>query len=178
MATNYEFLTIVGKHYKSIKLCFQTNVNSLKLLFDEDIFHDTIMKCAEAYKDSDTDIKKIKAYLWISYKTNLINKLERYKPMESLEELKDFDIIDIEYLPEMDELLDVVQFELYNKFDSDIVNAWFEHVVNNKTYEDIEKTFNIHNLHYQFKKIRNYIRTELPLKNKRFKDLLNILTDI
>jgi hypothetical protein len=98
--------------------------------------------------------------------------------MESLEELKDFDIIDIEYLPEMDELLDVVQFELYNKFDSDIVNAWFEHVVNNKTYEDIEKTFNIHNLHYQFKKIRNYIRTELPLKNKRFKDLLNILTDI
>ena len=175
MATNYEFLRMVNEHYKEIKNCFILNVSKMKMIFDEDVFHDTIIKCGEIYKDDANDYKKIKAYLWVSYKTNLINKLERTKKMESFEELVDFDIIDEEYIPEMDEMMDIVQYELYQEFDADIVNIWFKHIMENKEYDELEEESGINNIHYQFKKIRKYIRYELPKKNKRFKEIMDVL---
>lgn len=175
MATNQEFLRVVNEHYKEIKKSFILNVSKLKMSFDEDIFHDTIIKCGEVYKDDTKDYKKVKAYLWVSYKTNLINKLERTKRMESFEELTNFDIIDEEYIPEMDEMMDIVQYELYQEFEADVVNIWFKHILENKDYNELEAESGIHNIHYQFKKIRKYIRYELPKKNRRFKEIMNIL---
>jgi hypothetical protein len=96
MATNYGFLEMVSGHYKEIKQCFILNTNKLKIEFDEDVFHDTIIKCGEIYKDDTNDYKKEKAYLWVSYKSNVLNKLERNKRMECFEELTDLDIIDEE----------------------------------------------------------------------------------
>lgn len=174
MAANYEFLRMVNEHYKEIKNMFILNVNKLKMSFDEDIFHDTIIKCGEVYKDDTNDYKKIKAYLWVSYKTNLINKLERTKRMESFEELTDFDIIDEDYIPEMDEMMDIVRYELYQEFNADIVNIWFKHIIENKEYDELEEESEIHNIHYQFKKIRKFIRYELPKKNKRFKEIMDV----
>ena len=125
------------------------NTNKLKIDFDEDVFHDTIIKCGEIYKDDTNDYKKVKAYLWVSYKTNVLNKLERTKRMECFEELKDFDIIDEEYIPEMDEMMDIVRYELYQEFDAEIVNLWFKHIVENKEYKELEEESGIHNIHYQ-----------------------------
>jgi hypothetical protein len=42
-------------------------------------------------------------------------------------------------------------------------------------YEDIEKESGITNVHYQFKRIRKYIREEIPEKNPRFKELMRTL---
>jgi hypothetical protein len=174
MATNYGFLEMVSGHYKEIKQCFILNTNKLKIEFDEDVFHDTIIKCGEIYKDDTNDYKKVKAYLWVSYKTNVLNKLERTKRMECFEELTDFDIIDEEYIPEMDEMMDIVRYELYQEFDAEIVNLWFKHIVENKEYKELEEESGIHNIHYQFKRIRKFIRYEMPLKNKRFKEIMDI----
>ena len=175
MATNYDFLEMVGRNYEDIKKLFEINSKSQKMDFNEDIFHDSIMKSAEQYKDDANDYKKVKAYLWVAYRTNMINIIERTKPMECFEDLIDFDIVDEEYVPEMDDLYDIVRMELYEEFDCDIVNLWFEHVCNNKKYEELEAISGIHNIHYQFKKIRNFIRNEIPLKNERFNEILNIL---
>lgn len=174
MATNYGFLEIVSGHYKEIKQCFILNTNKLKIEFDEDVFHDTIIKCGEIYKDDTNDYKKVKAYLWVSYKTNVLNKLKRTKRMECFEELTDFDNIDEEYIPEMDEMMDIVRYELYQEFDADIVDLWFKHIVENKEYKELEEECGIHNIHYQFKRIRKFIRYEMPLKNKRFKEIMDI----
>lgn len=174
MAINYRFLEMVSGHYQEIKQSFILNINKLKLDFNEDVFHDTIMKCAETYKDDANDYMKVKAYLWVSYKTNLINKLERTKRMDYFEELGDVDITHEEYVPEMDEMMDIVRYELYQEFDADIVNLWFKHIVENKEYKELEKESGIHNIHYRFKRIRKFIRYEMPLKNKRFKEIMDI----
>lgn len=174
MAISYRFLEMVSGHYQEIKQSFILNINKLKLDFNEDVFHDTIMKCAEIYKDDANDYTKVKAYLWVSYKTNLINKLERTKRMDYFEELGDVDIIYEEYVPEMDEMMDIVQHELYQEFDRETVDIWFKHIIEKKEYKELEEESGIHNIHYRFKKIRNFIRHELPLKNHRFKEIMDV----
>ena len=41
-----------------------------------------------------------------------------------------------------------------------------------KEYEEIEEEYGIKNVHYQFKKIRKFIRTELPKRNAKFVELV------
>lgn len=172
MATNYAFMEMVAKHYNEIKKTFIINVQALKMEFNEDIFHDTILKCSATYKDDIKDFKKIKAYLWVSYKINVLNKLQRTKHMENIDELEGFDIIDDIYIPEIDEIFDIVREELTNKFGEFSTNIWLEHIIMEKEYEEIEEEYGINNVHYLFKKIRKYIRTEIPKKNPKFKELI------
>ena len=172
MATNYAFMERVAEHYNEIKKSFIVNAQALKMEFDEDIFHDTLLKCSVTYKDDIDDFKKIKAYLWVSYKINVLNKLQRTKHMENIDELIDFDIIDEEYVPEIDEMFDMVREELTLEFGEYITNIWFEHIVLEKEYEEIEEEYGIKNVHYQFKKIRKFIRTELPKRNAKFVELV------
>lgn len=172
MATSEGFLRVVGEHYDEIKTKLKINAQTIKMPFDEDVFHDTIIKCSEIYKDDVNDYKKVKGYLWVSYKINILNKTQRTRHMENIDELVDFDIIDEEYVSEMDEFYDLVKEELMKVFDEKIVNLWFEHVCNGKQYDEIE---GVNNVHYQFKKIRTYIRNEIAVNNERFIELAKIL---
>lgn len=172
MARDCAFMGQIAEHYNEIKKTFIINAQALKMEFDEDVFHDTLLRCSITYKDDINDFKKIKAYLWVSYKINVLNKKQRTKRGENIDELTDFDIIDEVYVPEIDEIYDMVREELTNEFGEQLTNIWFEHVVLNKEYEELEQQYNIHNIHYLFKKIRKYIRTELPKKNKQFLELI------
>ena len=95
--------------------------------------------------------------------------------MENIDELEGFDIIDEEYVPEMDELFELVRNELYKEFGQEISDIWLRHVTMNESYEKLQAESNLHNMHYQFKKIRKYIRTELPKKSVKFNELLGAL---
>lgn len=165
----------VSKNYKEIKSAFLANSHTLKMQFDEDVFHDTLLCCCKCYKDDTNDLKKVKAYFWVSYKTNMLKKALSNKPIDYFEDMKEFDMMDEEYVPEMDELADMVKNELELEFGEYVANLWLRHVVLDLTYEEIEKESNIHNVHYTFKKIRNFIRQELPKKNPRFKEIVRNL---
>lgn len=175
MATNEVFMERVAEHYYEIKKSFMINAQAMKMEFNEDIFHDTLLKCSVTYKDDVDDYKKIKAYLWVSYKINVLNKLQRTKHMEDIDSLVDFDIIDEEYIPEIDEMFEIVRTALTEEFGEYITNIWFEHIVMEKEYEDIEEEYGIKNVHYQFKKIRKFIRTELPKRNRKFAEIVRNL---
>jgi hypothetical protein len=175
MATNNAFMERVADKYSEIKKTFTINAQALKMEFNEDIFHDTLLKCSVTYRDDVNDFKKIKAYLWVSYKINVLNKMQRTKRMENIDELEGFDIIDEVYNPEIDELFEIVRTELYDKFGEFITDVWFEHIILEKEYDEIEEEYGIKNIHYQFKKIRKYIRTEIPKKNKKFIEIVHNL---
>lgn len=168
-------MEMVADNYSEIKKSFTINTQALKMEFNEDIFHDTLLRCSVTYRDDVNDFKKIKAYLWVSYKINVLNKMQRTKRMENIDELEGFDIIDEVYNPEIDELFEIVRTELYDKFGEFITDIWFEHVILEKEYEEIEEEYDIKNVHYQFKKIRKYIRTEIPKKNKKFNEIVRNL---
>ena len=175
MAFNYEFMRIISSQYDAIKKSFQLNMSKTKIEFNEDVFHDTLLKCCETYKDDNADIKKMKAYFWMAFKTNMLNMVQRRKHIEDIDSLRNFDIIDDEYIMEIDEFVEIVRDELYMEFGKEVSDLWLKHVANNEHYESLEKESGVENIHYQFKKIRKYIREELPKKNKRFKELLATL---
>ena len=175
MAFNYEFMRVISSQYDAIKKSFQLNMSNLKTNFSEDEFQDTFLKCCETYKDDNTDIKKMKAYFWTAFKTNTLNKKERSKHFEDIDSLVDFDIIDDEYVGEIDEFVEIAKKELYSEFGKEISDLWLKHVEKDIPYDEIEKESCIQNIHYQFKKIRKYIREELSKKNIRFKELLGVL---
>ena len=142
--------------------------------FDEDIFQDTLIKCSETYKDDVSDIKKIKAYFWTAFKTNTINCNQRRKRVEDIDATP-VDIIDEEYMEEIDEFVEIAKDALYGEFGEEITDLWLRHVTKDEEYEDLARESGINNIHYQFKKIRKYIREELPKKNQRFKEIMGIL---
>lgn len=174
MKPNVVFLQKLGEKYEEIKKLFIVNMKKEKMEFDEDLFQETLIKCSETYKDDVNDMKKIKAYFWVAFRTNTIKKLSRQKHFEDIDEI-DFDIIDEEYNPDVDEFVDIAKQELYDKFGEGLTNLWLRHVCESLDYEDIEKESGITNVHYQFKRIRKYIREEIPEKNPRFKELMRTL---
>lgn len=174
MLPNYEYLNQISLRYDEIKKSFQMNISKLKMNFDEDIFQDTLIKCSETYKDDVSDIKKIKAYFWTAFKTNTINCNQRRKRVEDIDATP-VDIIDEEYMEEIDEFVEIAKNALYAEFGEEITDLWLRHVTKDEEYEDLARESGINNIHYQFKKIRKYIREELPKKNQRFKEIMGIL---
>lgn len=175
MAFNYEFMEAISSQYDEIKKSFQLNMSKLKTEFSEDVFQDTLLKCCETYKDNNKDLKKMKAYFWMAFKINTLNKIQRRKHIEDIDSLVGFDIIDEEYIIEIDEFVEIVKDELYNEFGKEIADLWLKHAAQDTSYEKIEEESGIQNVHYLFKKIRKYIREEIPKKNVRFRELFMIL---
>ena len=174
MLPNYEYLNQISLHYEEIKKTFQVNMSKLKMKFDEDIFQDTLIKCSETYKDDVSDIKKIKAYFWTAFKTNTINCNQRRKRVEDIDATP-VDIIDEEYMEEIDEFVEIAKNALYGEFGEEITNLWLRHIIKDEEYDDLEKESGINNIHYRFKKIRKFIREELPKRDRRFKEIMGIL---
>ena len=174
MLPNYEYLNQISSRYDEIKKSFQMNISKLKMNFDEDIFQDTLIKCSETYKDDVSDIKKVKAYFWTAFKTNTINCNQRRKRVEDIDATP-VDIIDEESMEEIDEFVEIAKNALYGEFGEEITDLWLRHVTKDEEYEDLARESGINNIHYQFKKIRKYIREELPKKNQRFKEIMGIL---
>ena len=175
MLPNYEYLNQISSRYDEIKKSFQMNISKLKMNFDEDIFQDTLIKCSETYKDDVSDIKKVKAYFWMAFKQNTLNYTQRKKRTEDIDSYSGLDIIDEEYMEEIDEFVEIAKDALYGEFGEEITDLWLRHVTKDEEYEDLAKESGINNIHYQFKKIRKYIREELPKKNQRFKEIMGIL---
>lgn len=175
MNTELTFLDMVSKNYDSIRKMLIINSLKLKVSFDEDLFHDTLLKCSRSYKDDINNINKIKNYIWVAFRKNTSKALVRKKVLENIDDLQDFDIIDEDYIVEMDELYDIIKEELIAEFGEEITDLWFRHVGLEETYDVLEAESGIKNIHYQFKKIRKYIREEILTKNIRVSEIVDVL---
>lgn len=145
------------------------------LPFNEDVFHDTLMKCDATYKDDVNDIIKVRAYFWTAFKMNTIKHYSRLKPTVDITECYALGLADEEYESDIDEFVDIVKESLYEEFGQELSDIWLRHVEKGDTYDELKDDCPVKNIHYQFKKIRKFIREELPKKNPRFREMLNTL---
>lgn len=152
-----QFINFVNDNYFDIKNKFLT-ATSLNTI-NEDIFHDTVLKCYDLLNEDKIDINNTQnamAYLFASYRMNLYrNRLyANNKPKMNLLE------VDLECNNNIDYICDIHTLNtiLIDKFDAKLVEMFFNFMLGD-TIPNLQRKYNTNNLKYQFKKIRNYINT-------------------
>lgn len=68
------FLDIVADEYDSLKESFNTQIRSAGMVFDEDIYGETMIKCQEQIGSVEMRRDCAVAYFWKSFKTNTIRE--------------------------------------------------------------------------------------------------------
>ena len=152
-----QFINYINDNYFDIKNKFLTAI-SLNTI-NEDIFHDTIIKCYDLLNENKIDInngQNARAYLFASYRMNLYrNKLyANNKPKLNLLD------VDLEYNNNTDYICDIhmLNDKLLSEFDDKTIEMFFNFMLGD-TIPNLQRKYNVKNLKYQFKKIRNYINT-------------------
>lgn len=120
---NRKFIDTVADDYDAIKARFKAWTGLNKMGFDEDIFHDTILRCGETFASEDTSKEVCLQYLWKSYKNNLVRETQysRNRNRESLDGAEDVPCEDPTFT---DELLK----ELTEAFPEEDMNLFFDYI--------------------------------------------------
>lgn len=157
---------------------FKKNIKKMatqnNIMFDEDVFMDTIIRCATTFSNKNATNKDIDMYFWMAFKQNSFSKFSRNK----LRDTVSFDNIDINifnenYNSDIDNILDLIKDEVINKFGENIYNAWILHICNEYTYTQLEENgYKGLNLHNDFRQIKRFIKQKLIKNNKILKELL------
>lgn len=173
---NNIFFRSVNNRFKSFKTKIKRLSHQSKIVFDEDIFMDTIIRCYETFSNCQATDDDIDNYFWKAYKLNLYSSFSKSSNVSeiSIEECDSpFNIIGDEYNSEIDEIVSLIKEEVKEKFGYKIFDSWILHICNGYTYEDLENEgYSDLNLHNEFKKIKRYILNNFIKKNNKIKNLL------
>ena len=168
------FLHNVSPNFKLFKDKMEGRARKNKIPFSEDVFMDTLLKCAMAFSKENASNIDIDNYFWKAFKYNSFSYFTRDKFRDNIN-LDDFedDIIDEEYNPDIDEIVDLIKQEVKKEFGPQIYDAWLLHVCNNYTYDELKRCgYEGLNLHNEFRQIKRYICQKFANENKTFNRLL------
>lgn len=161
ISSNYELIK------KSVKRDLRGN---RKLEFDEDVFHDTLLKCMEKYSDIKfNNDEEFISYIIVSFKTNLKrDKLYAVNSKRYDGEIEDFEseFKDISYEKtniDTDNLINQINVE----FGEDSKNKFVDWLINQLTIKDINEKYNCNNSRYIIDKIKEYIKENYNINDFR-----------
>lgn len=151
MKTN--FRVFISSNYKKMKQIVQRNCWKLGMKFNEDIYNDMILKCLQVAPD---DIIDYSGYMIMAYNNAYWNKLKKLVPTELSTDnepsAEDTNSID----------LDIIYKKIHNKFGS-ILLSLFKKWLSGWSVREIEELSGKDKLTYQFKKIKDCIKTEFAM---------------
>lgn len=172
---------IMEKRFHEIKNNFKRASARHNLVFDDDIFIDTYIKCSEFLINKKMTEEQVIQYFWTAFVNNIKKtyRKSKYKLVKiELEENGNLipeinDIIDEPYDDRRYRIFDTIIENIKQKFSEDEYNAWYLHFVENKTYEELNKLNYNMNFHNVFRNINNYIKIKLPKENQEYKMLID-----
>lgn len=149
------FLNFIGANFRKLSNVFKKRMEKNNLPFDEDLFSDTILKCNEKLKDKNLSDDEIMGYFWMAFKTNTIREFKylRNNTINKIPDVSDDDNED-DYVTEK---FNRVTKLIIDKFGEELYRLFMLHV-NGLSYDKLMRETKIHNLKYQFRKIREYVR--------------------
>ena len=154
-------LLFIGKNYELIKKSLKKELRKNRNLeFDEDVFHDTLLKCIEKYNELkfQTDEEFI-AYIIVSFKTNLKReKLYAVNAKRYDGEIEDFDSVfeDNDSKSNMD--TNILIEKICKVFGEDTKNKMVDWLINQMTIEEINNKYNCNNARYTIDKVKKFIK--------------------
>jgi hypothetical protein len=140
---------------KTIKYAKKCNID-----FDEDIFMDTILHCAEVCPDECYDNASIDNYFWVSYKQNVLTSKHRNKFKDSIDiDEPGVDVIDVIYNEDIDYIVDIIKDDIESKFGRVICEAWLLTVCEGWSINELESVgYRIPNIVKTFEKVDAYVK--------------------
>lgn len=159
---NMNFLNLVGNHYEEIKQRFNNICYKHNTQLDIDIFHDSIIKCAEHVKHN-MDIEELCKYLYTAYKINILREKEYAR---NKKHHKSIDTLNINYIDEnhspdyiehFTDINNIIEI-LYNTFDKELVDLYIMKL-NGYSTQELSKKVKQKSLHYHFSKITEFVKS-------------------
>lgn len=154
------FLDYIGKNYYDVKL----NLNKLcnrfnNLLFDEDVFHDTIIKVDENLGKKLLSDKDYEKYVCKSFRTNLVRE-KLYHRNSMTNHTFDFSEYNIPFT--LDYVEHTIDFNMVinildKKFGMTLTKAYIDWL-SGYSIKDIMVKYEIDSGYYHIKKMTDYIR--------------------
>lgn len=159
------FMNYIEENYYSIKRKLKRIHNGYKeVLFDEDVFQDTILKVNESLKEKQFPKEVYEKYFCQSFKRNLLReKLYHFNSMT--DKVYDFEDVDrseekfIEFDVDFNLILEVLRAEFGDKF-TEIYVDWLKGY---KIKELIDK-YNVKSCYYHINKMTEFIKEFFEVK--------------
>ena len=159
---NITFMNYIGENYESIKRKLKRVHNGYKeVLFDEDIFQDTILKVNESLKEKQFPREVHEKYFCQSFKRNLLReKLYHFNSMT--DKVYDFENVDISEEKFIESEIDfkLVVKVLKEEFGDELTEIYIDWLKGYKIKELIEK-YEVKSCYYHINKMTDFIKTFL-----------------
>lgn len=156
MKTNGTINEVIEKQYAYIlKCCKHECVKNNKVAFDEDVFHDTLLKCIEQLNNKELKQEDVIAYIISSFKTNILRDGQYARNSKKSDNDPYIIIIPVSEKNKID--IGLVKEQLYSVFETleaDIFSDWLE----GYTIKELNEKYEIKNARYIIDQIKDYIK--------------------
>ena len=167
------FFTNVEPRFNSFKEKIQKIASKNHIIFDEDIFMDTLIRCMSTFMNETPNNNDVDKYFWVAYRQNMANALTRdkFKNKTDISAVTNTLIYE-EYNENIDILADMCENAIREHFGDRVFEAWKLHVCDNLTYKEINKLgYEDLNLHNEFREIKRYMTGKFLKNNTQFTNL-------
>jgi hypothetical protein len=134
----YEY---VNQNYNSFRRELSAYCRKSGLVFDEDVFHDTLIARVEKVND----LKKFKNYLFVAFKTNILREKNYSRNAMRSELPEQWDKMTDN--TEASVIWSQLKEQLEKKFGKELIEMFVEHM-NGSSIRELELEYNIKGLNY------------------------------
>lgn len=151
-----KFVKIVEDRFEDLKEECIRNTKRKGVEFDEDLWMDTYIKCAETLGDRDMSISEVSSYFWTSYWNGWLNRQKKQQPI-LVDEIDD-NMIDEPYDLDMDLAYGRICIDLIEKFGVEKAEAFINHIGWELSYKELEEMGYKMKFNSDFKRMMRWIR--------------------
>lgn len=158
-----QFMDLISVHYTKIKSLFISRLNKLELEFNNDIFNDTFIKCAQKFNNDiityDTAIK----YFWVAYINTLKNEISIQNNIcEFVENFDEeiHDCIDIQENSRACYIYNIIMSEISKKFGDNDMNIYSLYMYHGWSIDELIKSgYDCTDFENKIKKIHKFSKS-------------------
>ena len=125
--------------------------------FDEDIFHDTLIKCMDKFNDRKFDENEFKAYITSSFKMNVIRSKQYYDV--SMKSDTDVETLDSAVTMQFNCDFNTIIKDIKEKFGNESCEKFLDWL-EDKSIKEINELHGCKNSRYTIDKIKQYIKNQ------------------
>lgn len=156
MCSRISIIDFISTNYDKVKASLTMEwYKREKAEFDEDVYHDTLIKCIERLKNKNFEPSEIMHYIVVSFKTNMLRDktyaCNKYRATDDIETIK------VETDSKNDFDFNLILSSIYKKFGKNYHEIFLDWL-NGMTIKELNKKYDKTNMRYVIERIKDFIK--------------------